>query len=132
MRKRILALLLAFVFLASAALTPVSADEETDRILAQINATFAKAKQLSGRTSFRDWCTEYVKYQLIALGITSKGESDIGGNGTPIGASANVVGISIAAKNGTLISWKEYCKYMIPATLIVCAIGTLILFVRHV
>ena len=58
--------------------------------------------------------------------------TDIGGNGTPIGASANVVGISIAAKNGTLISWKEYCKYMIPATLIVCAIGTLILFVRHV
>ena len=82
MRKRILALLLAFVFLASAALTPVSADEEIDRILNQINVTFAKAKQLSGRTSFRDWCTEYVKYQLIALGITSKGESDIGGNGT--------------------------------------------------
>ena len=82
MKKRILALLLACVFIVAAALTPVSADEETDRIIDQINATFAKAKQLSGRSSFYEWCTEYVKYQLLALGITSKSDNDIRGNGT--------------------------------------------------
>ena len=82
MKKRILALLLACVFLAAAALTPVSADGETDRIINQINATFARAKELSGRSSFYEWCTEYVKYQLLALGITSTADKDIRGNGT--------------------------------------------------
>lgn len=33
--------------------------------------------------------------------------TDIGGCGTPIGASANVVGISVAAKNGHFIGWGE-------------------------
>jgi len=31
--------------------------------------------------------------------------TDIGGSGTPIGASANVVGTSVAARNGYLIGW---------------------------
>ena len=58
--------------------------------------------------------------------------TDIGGNGTPIGASANVVGISLCAKNGTIITWKYYLVRMVPATIIVCAIATAILFVRFV
>ena len=40
--------------------------------------------------------------------------TDIGGNATPIGASANVVGTSIAAKSGHPISWGKYCKIMAP------------------
>ena len=31
--------------------------------------------------------------------------TDLGGNATPIGASANVVGTSVAAKGGYPISW---------------------------
>ena len=40
---------------------------------------------------------------------------DIGGNATPIGASANVVGLAVAEKHGIKITWKEYCKVAVPA-----------------
>ena len=57
--------------------------------------------------------------------------TDIGGNATPIGASANVVGTSIAAKSGHPISWAKYCKVMAPATVIVVLISMLLMFVRY-
>ncbi|SDA26540.1 Na+/H+ antiporter NhaD [Ruminococcus sp. YE71] len=57
--------------------------------------------------------------------------TDIGGSATPIGASANVVGTSVAAKNGYPISWGRYCKKLAPATVIVLAISTAYLFVRY-
>jgi len=57
--------------------------------------------------------------------------TDIGGSATPIGASANVVGIATAAKEGHIIKWGRYCKLMVPATMIVLVIATLIIFVRY-
>lgn len=57
--------------------------------------------------------------------------TDIGGSATPIGASANVVGTSVAAKNGYPIGWGRYCKKLAPATVIVLAISTVYLFVRY-
>ena len=45
--------------------------------------------------------------------------TDIGGSATPIGASANVVGIATAAKSGHMIKWGKYCKAMAPATILV-------------
>ena len=57
--------------------------------------------------------------------------TDIGGNATPIGASANVVGTSIAAKSGHLINWRTYCRSMAPATVLVTLIDTLLLYVRY-
>lgn len=57
--------------------------------------------------------------------------TDIGGSATPIGASANVVGTSVAAKNGYVIGWGKYCKSAAPATVIVVAISMLIIFVRY-
>ena len=45
--------------------------------------------------------------------------TDIGGSATPIGASANVVGIATAAKEGHSIGWKKYCLASVPATMIV-------------
>lgn len=57
--------------------------------------------------------------------------TDIGGSATPIGASANVVGTSVAAKNGYPISWGRYCAKLAPATVIVLAISTVYLFVRY-
>ena len=56
----------------------------------------------------------------------------LGGNGTLIGASANVVGIAVASKNGHHISWKQYCKYSIPATLIVITVSMLYIIVRYI
>lgn len=49
--------------------------------------------------------------------------TDIGGSATPIGASANVVGMSVAAKEGYIIGWGKYCKYMVPATIIVMLVA---------
>jgi Na+/H+ antiporter NhaD/arsenite permease-like protein len=48
--------------------------------------------------------------------------TDIGGNATPIGASANVVGIAIAERHGYKISWGKYLKYALPATILVVAL----------
>lgn len=57
--------------------------------------------------------------------------TDIGGSATPIGASANVVGTSVAAKNGYIIGWGKYCKNAVPATVIVLLISTAYIFVRY-
>ena len=57
--------------------------------------------------------------------------TDIGGSATPIGASANVVGTSVAAKEGHPISWGRYCKTAVPATLIVLVISTVMIFLRY-
>lgn len=57
--------------------------------------------------------------------------TDIGGCATPIGASANVVGTSVAAKNGFMITWGKYCKQAAPATIIVLAISTIVIILRY-
>ncbi len=57
--------------------------------------------------------------------------TDIGGSATPIGASANVVGTSIAAKNGHPIGWGKYCAKLAPATVIVLIISTVYIFARY-
>ncbi len=57
--------------------------------------------------------------------------TDIGGSATPIGASANVVGIATASKSGHIIRWGKYCKIMAPATIIVLVISTIMIFSRY-
>ncbi|MDE5834845.1 MAG: anion permease, partial [Ruminococcus sp.] len=65
---------------------------------------------------------------LPTLAWTLSIGTDIGGSATPIGASANVVGTSVAAKNGYPIGWGKYCKKLAPATVIVLAISTAYIF----
>ena len=57
--------------------------------------------------------------------------TDIGGSATPIGASANVVGIATAAKEGHIIKWGRYCKAMATATAIVIAVSLVMIYVRY-
>ena len=57
--------------------------------------------------------------------------TDIGGSATPIGASANVVGISVAAKEGHVIGWGKYCKYAAPATVLVVLLSMIAIYVRY-
>ncbi len=57
--------------------------------------------------------------------------TDIGGSATPIGASANVVGTSVAAKAGYPVGWGKYCKSAIPATVIVLIISTAVIWLRY-
>lgn len=47
---------------------------------------------------------------------------DIGGNATPIGASANIVGLAVAEKNNVPHTWKEYCKVAVPATILILVV----------
>ena len=68
---------------------------------------------------------------LPTLAWTLSIGTDIGGSATPIGASANVVGTSVAAKNGYPISWGRYCKKLAPATIIVLGISTAYIFMRY-
>ena len=60
---------------------------------------------------------------LNTLAWTLSMGTDIGGSATPIGASANVAGTSIAAREGHPISWGRYCKYSAPASVLVLAIS---------
>lgn len=69
---------------------------------------------------------------LSTLAWTLAIGTDIGGSGTPIGASANVVGIATAAKEGHIIKWGKYCKYMVPAAIIVILISMIMIYVEYV
>lgn len=57
--------------------------------------------------------------------------TDIGGAATPIGASANVVGTSVAAKSGHPVGWGKYCLSAAPATVIVVVISMVIIYLRY-
>ena len=57
--------------------------------------------------------------------------TDIGGSATPIGASANVVGIATAAKSGHMIKWGKYCKAMAPSTILVVLVSMLMIYARY-
>ncbi len=57
--------------------------------------------------------------------------TDIGGSMTPIGASANVVGIATAGKEGYPISWATYCRELVPGTIIVLLVSMVSIFVRY-
>jgi Na+/H+ antiporter NhaD/arsenite permease-like protein len=57
--------------------------------------------------------------------------ADIGGNATPIGASANVVGLAIAEKHGTHIGWREYMRLALPAMLLSILAANIVLVIIH-
>ena len=57
--------------------------------------------------------------------------TDIGGSATPVGASANVVGISVVERHGYRVGWSRYCKSMLPVTIMVLVISTAILWLRY-
>jgi len=73
--------------------------------------------------------TTGVELSTLAWGLAMG--TDVGGNATPIGASANVVGVSVATKNGHRIGWGRYCKTMAPATVIVMIISMVMVFLRY-
>lgn len=68
---------------------------------------------------------------LSILAWTLSMGTDIGGSATPIGASANVVGISVASREGYPVGWGKYCKYCAPATIMVVLISMVCIYVRY-
>ncbi|MFC6879506.1 MULTISPECIES: ArsB/NhaD family transporter [Actinomadura] len=67
----------------------------------------------------------HVLWWALALG------ADLGGNATAIGASANVVVLGIAARNGHPISFWHFTKYGIVVTITTVAIATPYLWLRY-
>jgi Na+/H+ antiporter NhaD/arsenite permease-like protein len=54
----------------------------------------------------------------------------LGGNGTLIGASANVIGVDMARKEGVQISFLEFLKYGMPLTIVTMIISSVYLVGR--
>lgn len=67
----------------------------------------------------------HVLWWALALG------ADLGGNATAIGASANVVVLGIAARNGTPISFWRFTRYGIVVTLATVVLATPYLWFRY-
>ena len=57
--------------------------------------------------------------------------TDIGGNATPIGASANVVGTAISEREGYPIGWGRFLKYGVPSMILVVGLCWVLLFLRY-
>jgi Na+/H+ antiporter NhaD/arsenite permease-like protein len=57
--------------------------------------------------------------------------TDIGGNLTPIGASANVVAYSSLEKHGTRMGWIRWIKIAAPPTLVALVLCNLLLYVKY-
>jgi Na+/H+ antiporter NhaD/arsenite permease-like protein len=70
-------------------------------------------------------------WDLAALSWPLALGTDIGGNATPIGASANVVATAIAHREGYHISWGKYCKYALPAMVLVMGLCNVYLLLRY-
>ena len=76
--------------------------------------------------------TEFFSVQLheellwwaLALGVC------LGGNGSAVGAAANMCTISIAEKNGTKISFAEFFKYGFPVTIVSLAMASAYIAIR--
>ena len=67
----------------------------------------------------------HVLWWALALG------ADLGGNGTAIGASANVVALGIAARQGQPISFWEFTKYGLVVTTVTVALCAPYLWLRY-
>ncbi len=66
-----------------------------------------------------------VLWWALALGAC------LGGNGTLIGASANVVVAGLAEKNGYKISFVEFLKYGVPITIVAAVISGFYLYFKY-
>jgi len=59
----------------------------------------------------------------LALGV------GFGGNGTPIGATANVIAVTLSERAGRPITFRMWFKSGSIATLVSCAVGTIVFLV---
>lgn len=72
-------------------------------------------------------------FNLLPLIWSAALGADIGGNGTPIGASANVVALATYERaTGRVISWGYYCKSCYPAMMLVVGICNLLIYLIYV
>jgi Na+/H+ antiporter NhaD/arsenite permease-like protein len=72
-------------------------------------------------------------FPLLPLVWSTALGTDIGGNGTPIGASANVVAVATYERNtGKKIGWGYYCKACYPAMMVVVIVCNILLYFLYI
>jgi Na+/H+ antiporter NhaD/arsenite permease-like protein len=77
--------------------------------------------------------SENFGFSLLPLVWSTALGTDIGGNGTPIGASANVVAVANYERmTDKKISWGHYCKACYPAMMLVVAVCNLLLYLFYI
>jgi Na+/H+ antiporter NhaD/arsenite permease-like protein len=77
--------------------------------------------------------SETFGFSLLPLVWSTALGTDIGGNGTPIGASANVVAVANYERvTGKKISWGYYCKACYPAMMVVVVVCNLLLYFFYI
>jgi Na+/H+ antiporter NhaD/arsenite permease-like protein len=77
--------------------------------------------------------SENFGFSLLPLVWSTAIGTDIGGNGTPIGASANVVAVATYERmTDKKISWGYYCKACYPAMMVVVAVCNLLLYLLYI
>jgi len=73
--------------------------------------------------------SEVFGFSLLPLVWSTALGTDIGGNGTPIGASANVVAVATYERmTDKKIGWGYYCKACYPAMIVVVIVCNLLLY----
>ncbi|MDK2920655.1 MAG: hypothetical protein PWR24_212, partial [Desulfonauticus sp.] len=55
----------------------------------------------------------------------------LGGNGSPIGASANVIVVGMSEKAGYPITFVRFLKYGVPVTILTVALAMLYIYLRY-
>jgi len=77
--------------------------------------------------------SENFGFPLLPLVWSTSLGTDIGGNGTPIGASANVVAVATYERmTDKKISWGYYCKACYPAMMVVVLVCNLLLYLFYI
>jgi Na+/H+ antiporter NhaD/arsenite permease-like protein len=77
--------------------------------------------------------SENFGFSLLPLVWSTALGTDIGGNGTPIGASANVVAVATYERMADKkIGWGYYCKACYPAMMVVVAVCNLLLYLFYI
>jgi Na+/H+ antiporter NhaD/arsenite permease-like protein len=77
--------------------------------------------------------SESFGFSLLPLIWSTSLGTDIGGNGTPIGASANVVAVANYERmTDKKISWGYYCKSCYPAMMLVVAVCNLLIYLLYI
>ncbi len=77
--------------------------------------------------------SETFGFSLLPLVWSTALGTDIGGNGTPIGASANVVAVATYERmTDRKIGWGYYCKACYPAMMVVVIVCNLLLYFFYI
>ncbi len=72
-------------------------------------------------------------FPLLPLVWSTSLGTDIGGNGTPIGASANVMAVATYERmTDKKIGWGYYCKACYPAMMVVVAVCNILLYLFYI